>query len=240
MLPAELVHANVSVVRSKEETPSVRSIRVSKPEGFSFHASQAVRLTLRGQNGAVARPFSIASGPTRPYLEFAARRSDSDFKRAFFALRPGDQAGVLGPRGHFLFDHSVPGVLVAAGIGITPLKSMLEHASDAALPSRVTLIYGNRHPDEIAFRGDLDAMARTNPNIEIVHTVTTSAEGWTGRVGRIDASLLREVSPGLDAIYYLAGPPKMVEESYRALLSLGVSEHRIRYEVFGGYGGLAE
>jgi len=239
MQSAGLVQANVSVLLSKEETPNVRSIRVGKPEGFSFRASQAVRLTLSGTNGAVARPFSIASGPARPYLEFAARRSDSDFKRAFFALRPGDRVGILGPRGDFFFERNAPGVLVAAGIGITPLKSMLEYATDAALPSRMTLVYGSRHPDEIAFRHDLEAMARTNPNIEIVHTVTTSAEGWMGRVGRIDASLLRDASHDL-AVYYLAGPPTMVEHSYQALLSLGVSEQHIRYEVFRGYGGLEE
>src|SRR5436190_15482588 len=132
---AGFLQAAVTVLETKQETPSVRSIRVSKPEGFSFGASQAVRLTVHGSQGAVARPFSIASSPTRDYLEFAARYSESDFKQAFFQLRRGGEVEILGPRGHFLLEHHAPGVLVAAGIGITPLKSMLEYATDLSLPT---------------------------------------------------------------------------------------------------------
>ena len=238
---ASLLQATVTVLQSKQETPSVRSIRVSKPEGFSFRASQAVRLTVHGSQGAVARPFSIASSPTREYLEFAARYSESDFKRAFFELRPGDEVDILGPRGHFLLEHDAPGVVVAAGIGITPLKSMLEYATDAALPTKLTLVYGSHSPEEIAFHDDIEALAHSNPRFTTMHTVTIPSPNWRGRVGRIDTALLREGSEDrANAIYYLAGPPRMVEEAYRATTSLGVPEWRIRFEVFRGYGDLRD
>ncbi|HEY6004606.1 MAG TPA: hypothetical protein VIV57_17160 [Anaeromyxobacter sp.] len=64
-----------------------------------------------------ARPFSIASCPERPYLEFAARRSESELKRAFLALEPGDRVRISGPRGRFFLEEDAPGVLVAGGIG---------------------------------------------------------------------------------------------------------------------------
>lgn len=234
--PAAVVRATVTVLQTKPETPSVKSIRLSRPNGFSFRASQAVRLTLRHSHGAVARPFSIASSPTRAYLEFAARQSESEFKRAFFDLRTGDEVEIVGPRGDFFIEREVPGVLVAAGIGITPLKSMLEYATDVAWPTPLTLVYASHSPEEIAFRDDIQSLAQANPHLAIVHTVTNPSRHWTGRVGRIDATMLREVSDGLpDAIYYLAGPPGMVEEAYRATALLGVPESRIRYEVFRGY-----
>ena len=241
LLPAGFVRATVAVLHTKQETPSVRSIRVTKPDGFSFRASQAVRLTLRGPQGPVAHPFSIASSPMRGYLEFAARYSESDFKRAFFDLQPGDEVEILGPRGDFFLEADAPGVLVAAGVGITPLKSMLEYATDAALPTKLTLVYGNRSPEEIAFRDDLADVARANPHVAIMHTVTAPSQDWRERVGRIEAALLKEASDGQpDALYYLAGPTRMVEEAYRATASLGVPDSRIRYEVFRGYGDLWE
>ena len=170
-------------------------------------------------------------------MEFAARHSESDFKRTFFGLRPGDEVEVFGPRGDFFLESDLPGVLVAAGIGITPLKSMLEYATDVALPTRLMLVYGSRSPEEIAFADDLEMLVRANPQIAVVHTVTTPSWGWSGHVGRIDGALLREAASGQpDALYYLAGPSRMVEEAYRATTSLGVPESRIRYEVFHGYG----
>jgi ferredoxin-NADP reductase len=227
-----MIQARVEVLGVHEETPSVRSIRVRRPPGFTFRASQAVRLTLGGQT----HPFSIASSPLREELEFAVRRTDSEFKRAFFALRPGDSLELLGPRGDFLLEPEAPAVLIAAGIGITPLKSMIEFAADAELGMALTLVYGNRSPEEIAFREPLEALSRSLPRFEIIHTVSQPGPAWTGRVGRIDAALLGEVSaarPG--AIHYIAGPAGLVDDAAQALLVLGVAPERIRVERFRGY-----
>lgn len=220
------------VLSVREETPTVRSIRLRRPPGFAFQASQAARLVLGP--GDLSHPFSIASGPGRPYLEFAARRSESDFKRAFFALEPGDQVRILGPKGRFFLEEGAPAVLVAGGIGITPMKSMLEHAADAGLSTPITLLYGSRSPEEIAFRGAIDELARLNPHARIVYTVSEPDAGWTGRVGRLDAELLREAS-GPGAFWYVAGPPTMVQETLQSLKALGVEPERVKLEVFRGY-----
>jgi glycine betaine catabolism B len=221
------------VLSVREETPTVRSIRLRRPPDFAFQASQAARLVL--QPGALARPFSIASGPERPHLEFAARRSGSDFKRVFFALRPGDAVEILGPKGRFLLEEGAPAVLVAGGIGITPMKSMLEHAVDAELSTPITLLYGSRSPGEIAFRGEIDELARCNARIRVVHTVSEPDAGWTGRVGRLGPELLVEACEQAGAFYYVAGPPEMVEETLRNLQVLGVARERVKFEIFRGY-----
>ncbi len=221
------------VLSVHEETPTVRSIRLRRPPSFAFQASQAARLVL--QPGALSHPFSIASGPERPYLEFAARRSTSDFKRAFFALRPGDAVGILGPKGRFFLEESAPAVLIAAGIGITPMKSMLEHAADASLSTPITLLYGSHSPGEIAFREEIDELARRNSHVRVVHTVSQPDAGWTGRVGRLGPELLAEAGDAAGAVYYLAGPPSVVEETLRNLLALGVGRDRVKFEIFRGY-----
>lgn len=163
------------VLSVREETPTVRSVRLRRPPDFGFQASQAARLIL--QRGALAHPFSIASGPERPYLEFAARRSASDFKRAFFALQPGDEVEILCPKGRFFLEEGAPAVLVAGGIGITPMKSMLEHAGDAGLSTPITLLYGSHAPGEIAFREAIEELAHRNPRARVVYTVSEPDAG---------------------------------------------------------------
>jgi ferredoxin-NADP reductase len=126
-------------------------------------------------------------------------------------------------------------VLVAGGIGITPMKSMLEHAVDAELSTPITLLYGSHSPGEIAFRGEIDELARRNARIRVVHTVSQPDAGWTGRVGRLGAELLVEAGEQGGAIYYVAGPPEMVGETLRNLQALGVARERVKYEIFRGY-----
>ncbi|HKT21721.1 MAG TPA: FAD-dependent oxidoreductase, partial [Nitrososphaerales archaeon] len=121
------------VVASRRITPTAHSVLLQKPPGFSFGPTQFTFLSLKTEDGFHTRPMSIATSPTRPTLEYAVRVSDSPFKRAFAALRPGEAAFVQGPFGRFLLREDRPAVLVAGGIGITPLKGMAEYAADKGL-----------------------------------------------------------------------------------------------------------
>ena len=108
---------------------------MERPQDFTFGATQFTFLRLLTDEGMEARPMSLASSPTRPRLEYAVRVSDSPYKRAFGALQPGDEVLVFGPIGDFVLHESRPAILVAGGIGITPLKGMAEYAADRALPT---------------------------------------------------------------------------------------------------------
>jgi len=141
---------------------------------------------------------------------------------------------ILGPKGAFFLDESAPAVLVAGGIGITPMKSMLEHAADAGLATPITLLYANHAPREIAFREVIDDLARRNPRSRIVYTVSEPGASWSGRVGRLGPEILGEVAAPA-ALYYVAGPPAMVQEALRSLQALGVPPERVKAEVFRGY-----
>jgi ferredoxin-NADP reductase len=182
--------------------------------------------------------MSLATSPTKPYLEFGARISDSAWKQAFAALNPGDEAEVDGAYGHFVLHESSHAVLIAGGIGITPLKGMAEYAADRQLPIEVRLVYSSRDEEEIAYRSELEELMRQNPRFEVFYTLTRPSKdsSWTGRRGRIDADLLAQVSRKLSRpTYYLCGKFGMVEETYRVLTGLGIADDRIMYEVFRGY-----
>ena len=237
--PGERFEARV--VRSRPLTPTTHGIELEKPAHFTFQATQFTFLQLETPTGLDVRPMSLATSSTRPHLEYGVRLSDSAFKRAFAALQPGDSVVVQGPLGHYLLDASRPAVLVAGGIGITPLKGMAEYAADRKLPIPVRLVYSSRTVEEIVYREELEALERSNPNFHALHTLTRpGSDSWTGRTGRIGgdhgADLLAEAAEGLDRpVYYLCGAPGFVEECSRSLASSGVPEADIRIEVFRGY-----
>ncbi len=118
------------VVASRAPTPGTHAIRLERPDGFVFRAGQHVMLEVGTMAGPDDRVLSIASSPSRPHLEFAVRRSGSTFKEAFAALRPGDAVRMSQASGRFLLDATKPALLLSGGIGITPLKSMIEHVVD--------------------------------------------------------------------------------------------------------------
>lgn len=230
--------ARCRVLRSRAETPTVHGIRLEKPQGFDFAPVQFCGLELATDEGGVEYPMSLACSPTRPYLEFGARvASGTPWKRAFAALEEGDEVEVDGPYGHFVLDAERDAVLVAGGIGITPLKGMLEYATDLALPIRVSLLYSNRTWEEVAYRADLDALAAGNPRARILHTLTRDAPpGWKGLTGRITPAMLREAAGGLrDPAWYVCGAPGMVVEAIGMLRGLGVPAGRVHQERFTGY-----
>jgi len=227
-----------TVVSSRKLTPHTHGIMVVKPGGFSFRPTQFTFLSLKTDAGTDVRPMSIATSPTRPNLEYAVRISDSPFKRAFVSLRPGDSVTVQGPFGRFVLKEDRPAVLLAGGVGITPLKGMAEYATDKALHIPLRLVYSNRSVDEIAYLAELEELERRNPRLAVIHTLTGKApKGWKGSVGRIGPKLLRDAVAGLDRpVYYVCGKTPMVAGMLRLLSEYGVPESDVLLEVFRGYG----
>jgi ferredoxin-NADP reductase len=225
------------VVSSRPLTPTTRAIEVEKPNAFRFRPTQFTFLQLMTDEGMDARPMSLATSPTRPHLEYAIRLSDSPYKRAFAALQPGDEVRVFGPIGDFVLHETRPAVLVAGGIGVTPLKGMAEYAADKALPIPIRLVYSNRNEDEIVYRPELDSLEKQNPNFRVLHTLTRTTDGgWRGRTGRIDRELLQEAARGLpDPIYYVSGTPSMVVGTLRILRGLDIPDADLEVEAFRGY-----
>jgi len=226
-----------TVVSSRRLTPQTYSIMLKKPRGFSFRPTQFTFLSLKTERGLDVRPMSIATSPTRPNLEYAVRSGDSSFKRAFASLRPGDAVGVQGPFGHFVLVEDRPAILIAGGIGITPLKGMAEYASDKKLPMPVRLIYSNRSQEETAYRAELEDLEKRNPRFRVDHTLTGNVpKGWKGSVGRIGEGHLRKATEGLDRpVFYVCGKPSMVGAILSLLSNSGVPEEDMMVEVFRGY-----
>ena len=211
---------------------------------FAFEAGQNADFTLidppKTDAEGNVRTFSFASSPHhRDFFMIATRMRPTAFKDSLRSVPLGTKLKVAGPSGDMLLheDSTRPAVLFAAGIGITPFRSMLEWATEKKLPHRITLFYSNRTPALTAFLDDLESWRKRNPNIELVPTITDSTDpAWRYETGRIDMAMVaRYVTDLKKPIYYLAGPPGMVAAVKKLLLDRGVSRDNVRFEEFSGY-----
>ncbi|HEV8049977.1 MAG TPA: FAD-dependent oxidoreductase [Thermoplasmata archaeon] len=225
------------IVSSWKPTPSTHAVRLRRPSGFHFRPTQFTFLGLPTDAGPEWHPMSLATSPTREHLEYAVRVSDSPFKQAFANLQPGDPAWVRGPFGEFFLNETRPAVLLAGGIGITPLKGMAEYASDRELEIPVRLLYSNRSEAEIVYRTELEQLAARNPRFTMHLTLTAEVPAqWTGETGRISADMVRRVATGLPPpMYYVCGTPQFVQDELAVLAQLGVPEVDLDWEPFRGY-----
>jgi ferredoxin-NADP reductase len=126
-------------------------------------------------------------------------------------------------------------VFVAAGIGITPLMSMLRYMRDRREPRRVLLVYANRGPADIVFRSELDSIESGGfPVLKTIHVLSRPPRDWIGQTGRLDAEALGSLCGGFSGkAFFICCPPIMASELIRGLKSAGVGPARIHADYFG-------
>lgn len=240
----------MSVYKSKlksraEVAERTMAFYLEKPPDFQFRAGQYLDLTLIDppeidSQGAV-RTFSIASAPYEHDLVVATRMRDSAFKRVFASLPLGTEIKLEGPMGSFTL-HKNPSraaVFLAGGIGITPFRGMLRHATNEKLAHPLYLFYANRRPEDAAFLDELRQLSQSNPHFVFVPTMTEMEKSkcnWSGERSFINREMLIKHFCDLQGpIYYVAGPPAMVAAAREMLTKANIDEDDIRTEEFGGY-----
>lgn len=181
-------------------------------------------------------PFSILSAPDGGRrLEFLIREA-GDFTATLGTIAPGTRAWVDGPYGAFtLAPGNAPVLLLAGGVGLAPILSLLRGAAAAGDRRRFHLIYGNRAPEQAVMR-DAIAALQSRLDLHVDYVVSEPGQGWNGAVGEMDfatlAPLLRAARDPASARYYLCGPPPMVAAALAALARLGVPPAHISAERF--------
>ena len=216
-----------------------------KPGGFEFQPGQFCFIVLpdigfKDERG-LRRHLSIASSPLEKELMFATKISDSAFKKTLKELPLGIDVTIETPIGSFTLmeDTAIPVVFLAAGIGITPFLSMVRYIAGVPAKQSITLFYSNRTPEEAAFLEELQSIAEMHENIALVATMTRVSEtsktsGWL--TGRISPSMIfNGCREWHDAVYYIAGPPGMVDGMREMLEGMNIMSGRIKTEKFTGY-----
>ncbi len=222
----------------KPRTYNVISFRFPRPPVLNYKAGQFFFVTLKADGKELKKHFSFSSSPTeKTHIEFTKKLSDSDFSSALKGLRKGNWARIDAPYGKFTFEgeHKKIGLL-GGGIGITPFISICKYCTDMHLNTKITLLYGNRTEEDIAFRKELEGMQRKNENLKIVFTLNQATSEWKGATGLITAEMIKKEIPDYkETVFYTCGPPAMVEIMGKLVEQMGLPKTRLKREYFTGY-----
>ena len=239
-----------------EESSVIKSFHL-QPENHaapSFKPGQFLTVKHPIDGKEIIRTYTVSSAPADPTLRISVKREqslDSGVPDGLFSnfihsqLTIGDTVYAKAPCGAFTFDATEqrPAVLLAGGVGITPMVSMARHALMEAVRTRsvrpTTLICAASNAEQRAFFKELaDVEDQSNGTIRSIWALSeideTMKPGQDYHYhGRISAPLLQAVLPLDDYDFYLCGPTSFMQSMYDLLRDLGVNDARVFAEEFG-------
>ena len=212
----------------RQETPDVKTFRVNAPEGgklFEHKPGQCAMVSVPGVGEAM---FSITSSPTnKEYQEFSIKKCGvlTDY---LHELQVGDEITVRGPYGNnFPVDTELKGkdlLFVAGGIGIAPLRSVINYVLDNRDDyGKVDILYGSRSADDLVQLKEIQEVWMKAKDVNVYLTIDRPQEGWDGHVGFVPA-YLKELELSADKTVLVCGPPIMIKFVLAALTEMGYSK----------------
>ncbi|HSW98586.1 MAG TPA: FAD-dependent oxidoreductase [Candidatus Saccharimonadales bacterium] len=182
------------------------------------------------------RWFTLSSSPTEPLLAITTRfaadnERHSSFKRELARLQPGTEVVLAEPMGDFVLpkDTSIPLLFVAAGAGITPVRSMAKYLADSGEKRHAQLLYAVSRAEDLAFADIFGAAG-----IQLTPLVKTQPAAHGG--GALTSKRILQHIGGAAPYVYLSGPEIMVESLFRELRAVGIPGERLVVDYFHGYG----
>jgi ferredoxin-NADP reductase len=239
-----------------DEAVDVKSFYFTPVDGrplASFAPGQYLtfRLSAGNDNAPIVRCYSLSDRPRQDYFRVTIKRISppagktsappgrgSDYFHG--RVHVGDLLDVRAPAGTFLIDPlaNAPIVLIGAGIGVTPLVSMLEAIVHGGKQREVYALFGFRNGTEHPFKERLAALAEANPNIQLHVSYSSPANADVlyrdfNHRGRITLERVRELLPSNNYRFYVCGPGALMESLVPALWEWGVPESHVHFEAFG-------
>ena len=227
-----MISATIESIR--QATPTIKVLRILPESKFSFKAGQWLDCYVDLTEGRNVVGYTLTSSPTEETLELAVRYSDSNPITLYIhkAAMPGDTLLIDGGHGDTYFEKGMANnlVLIAGGIGITPIMSIIRYVADSVPETHVKLLYSARTSSELLYKQEIDELSAKTSRIKPFYTVTR--ESWLGRQGRIDELMIREAGLEAEALHYICGPKDMIQDVVGILGRLGVRRKQMKYEVW--------
>jgi len=191
---------------------------------------------LSGPGWTRAHPYSLSAAPGQTRLRITVKDL-GDGSRALAHVRPGTRVAIEGPFGrlHDGVRTRRKVTLMASGIGVTPLRALLEEMPQS--PGDVTLVYRAASVEDLVFRDEIDALAKSHGArtfYVLGHRITERASWLPQNAAHLsDVDALRQLVPDIaDQDVYLCGAEPWMDAARRAALDAGVPRQRIHEERF--------
>ena len=224
----------VTEVRNERGDTTTLVMQPDGHAGFRFTPGQFGWLTLWASPFRITgHPFSFSSSAeARDGRVEMTIRDLGDFTRAVKTVTAGQRVYLDGPYGAFTIGNPTDmHVLIAGGIGITPMMSMIRTLADRGDTRPLILLYGSKTWDSLTFREELETL-KTRLDLKVVYVLSQPPEGWTGESGRISAEMFkRHLPPDYgEHEYFICGPDVMMDAIETALGELKVPLARYHSE----------
>lgn len=230
------------VEKVTEESGSMSTITLKPQSGkvgkylpgqFGF-----IRIQCEGISGE-EHPFSLTSEPTNTETISMTIKNLGDWTADVQKIKPGSKARLTGPYGRFsplLYPGDKAVVLIAGGVGITPMLSILRYFHKKEKNRKVILFWGINSKSEIIFTDEFAAFRRDMKNFTLVPVIAKDAD-HEGEKGYITLEILERVMKDnntdlQDAQYFICGPAIMQKSVIHGLASKGISKSSIHFESF--------
>ena len=228
-----------------QETPAVRTFRLMDPTGgplpFTYLPGQFLTVTVTTDGQPVKRSYTIASAPSqREFCEITLKREEQGVVSRFLHDRvaEGDTLQITAPSGRFTFSgqEATSVVLIAGGVGITPMMSAIRYLTARSWPGDIFLVYAVRDDADVIFREELEYLRRRHPQLHLtIAAEDVVSPAWPYARGRITSDVLASAVPEIATRHvHLCGPPPMMHAVKAILSELGVPAEHVRTEVFIG------
>ncbi len=243
-MPAHLPHLpegllTATLVKVTQETPTIkRFVFDVAGQGFDYLPGQWIDLfvTLDGALQVGGYSLTSAPGETNTQFELAIQTSTKHPVTHYLCeqAEPGVQVHVSQGQGACVYDPDMGEqlVLIAGGIGITPMMSILRSAVMLSPDAPVAVLYSAHTPEDFAFAAEIRDLAERHENVLAVFTCTETEDipEWVHFTQRIDTAFLKDKNLPMDAHYFICGPQTMIAEVEEGLLELAVPAGQIHYE----------
>lgn len=243
------------VTRKEIESDNITSFYLVPANGGKlpeFKPGQYITIRVPSPCGhTTMRNYSLSDKPGRDWFRISVKRetgAQADTPDGYVSnllhnqVEVGATLEIAPPCGEFFLDvtekHVRPLVLLAAGVGITPMLSILQSALDAMPDRKIIFIHGSLNEGVQAFKTTVDALAAKHPNLTAHYRYSDPARAGVKRegsasTGLIDAGLISSLVPDRNADYFFCGPQPFMVGIYHELLAWGIPPAQVHFEFFG-------
>jgi ferredoxin-NADP reductase/predicted pyridoxine 5'-phosphate oxidase superfamily flavin-nucleotide-binding protein len=228
----------------QQESSDIRSLLLAPEQGAAprFAAGQHLPVRITSAAGeTLLRTYSLSSAPSDGFLRISVKAQGRVSRHLHEQIQVGDVLEVRPPLGSFTLNSETnrPLVLIGAGVGITPLLSMLREQVALGQGKRIHFIQGARTLGDLPFQAELRELLQRADGLLHVHRALSAPgrDAVLGRdyeqQGRLDLAQIKAALAFDDYDFYLCGPAAFTQAIYDGLRDLNVADQRIHAEAFG-------